>query len=148
MGVRRMTTPTVVPYLQAVADEFRILCDRLDDADSVRGFLRNLHASLPADVLAWHCYAEDRITLSPQYRALSHDPRRAVDWGIVPVGRLIGRAGMPISLDDLESAAEFLRQCRDAVADDDDVYETAVNARENVLARIDDLLIDYTEECE
>ena len=133
-----MNAPATIQQIRAIGADIRECCDALDDAESVRNFLRNLYASLPIDVSTWHCYAEDRIAMCPQYRALSDEARRAVTWGICPMGKLTCRAGLPVSLADLEAAAEFLRQCRDAVAEDDDVWETAENARTELLCVIED----------
>lgn len=131
-----MNAPAIVSSLQAIGDELQSLCDRLDDAECARNFLRDFFASLPIEVATWHCYAEDRIVLDPAYRALSDDARRAVQWGICPVGKLTCRAGMAIGMEHLQAAAEFLRVCRDSVAEMDDVWECAENARTELLAKI------------
>lgn len=133
-----MNAPAIQQHIQAIGADLRECCDALDDAECARNFLRDLYASLPADVFTWHCYAEDRIAMCPQYRALSDEAKRAVQWGFVPTGRLVCRAGLPVALADLESAAEFLRRCRDSVAEDDDVWECAETARDELLAVIAD----------
>jgi hypothetical protein len=148
-----MNAPAVIPHLEAVRLELRACCDALDDADSVRGFLRNMHDSLPADVLAWHCYADDRIVLCPQYRALTDEAKRAVQWALSPMtSRLVCRVGMAIETSELQTAAEFLRQCRDSVAEDDEVWAHAETARDELLAEIqgreqeESALIDWRDD--
>jgi hypothetical protein len=132
-----MNAPATLSHLQAIGADLRACCDALDDADSLRGFLRNMHSSLPADVLAWHCYATDRIEMTPQYRALSDEAKRAVQWAFCPLSsRLVCRVGMAIDTTELQAAEDFLRQCRDSVEESDDVWETAENAREELIAAI------------
>jgi hypothetical protein len=133
-----MNAPATLSHLQAIGADLRACCDALDDAESQRNFLRNMHSALPDEITAWHCYAEDRIAMCPQYRALTDEAKRAVTWGICPMGNLVCRVGMPVETQHIEAAAEFLRQCRDAVAEDDDVWETAENARAELLAVLED----------
>jgi hypothetical protein len=148
-----MNAPAIVSHLQAAGADLRACCDRLDDAESVRGFLKNMHDSLPADVLAWHCYAADRIEMSPQYRALTDEAKRAVQWGFCPfTNKLVCRVGMAIETVELVAAAEFLRRCRDSVAEDDEVWTTAETARDELLAEIrgreqeESALIDWRDD--
>jgi hypothetical protein len=148
-----MNAPAAVPYLAAIGADLRACCDALDDADSVRGFLRNMHDALPADILAWHCYATDRIEMSPQYRALTDEAKRAVQWALSPMtSRLVCRVGMAIETNELQDAAEFLRQCRDSVEESDEVWETAETARDELLAEIrgreqeESALIDWRDD--
>jgi hypothetical protein len=132
-----MNAPATIQQLQAAGADLRACCDALDDAESVRGFLRNMHDALPAEILAWHCYADDRIVMCPQYRALTDEAKRAVQWALSPMtSRLVCRVGMAIESVELVAAAEFLRVCRDSVAEDDEVWTTAENAREELIATI------------
>lgn len=124
-----MNAPATLPHLQAIGAEVSDLCDRLDDAECRRNFLRDFFATLPLDVATWQCFAEDRLLLSPAYRALTDDAKRAVQWAIFKTGRLVCRAGMAIETQHLQAAEDYLRQCRDAVAEGDDVWEVAENAR-------------------
>jgi hypothetical protein len=148
-----MNAPAIVSHLQAVGADLRACCDALDDADSERHFLRDMHDSLPADVLAWHCYADDRIALCPQYRALTDEAKRAVQWALSPMtSRLVCRVGMAIETSELQAAAEFLRQCRDSVAEDDEVWTHAETAQDELLAEIqgreqeESALIDWRDD--
>ncbi len=133
-----MNAPATLQHLQAAGADLRECCDALDDAQCRRNFLRDLYDSLPLDVLTWHCYAEDRIALSPVYRALSDEAKRAVQWGICPMHKLVDRVGMPVETQHIRSAEDFLRQCRDVVAEDDEVWCTAENARQELLAVLKD----------
>lgn len=133
-----MNAPATLQHIRAIDAELVALCDRLDDAECARNFLRDLYSSLPLDVATWHCYAEDRIVMTPAYRALSDDARRAVQWAICPTGRLVCRAGMAISTEHIAAAEDYLRQCRDAVAEDDEVWQVAENSRSELEAVIDE----------
>jgi hypothetical protein len=148
-----MNAPAIVSHLQAVGAELRACCDALDDADSARYFLRDMHDALPVEILTWHCYADDRIVLCPQYRALTDEAKRAVQWALSPMtSRLVCRVGMAIETAELVAAAEFLRQCRDSVADDDEVWAHAETARDELLAEIqgreqeESALIDWRDD--
>ena len=131
-----MNAPAAVPYLAAIGADLRACCDALDDAESVREFLKNMHDALPAEILAFQCVEEDRIQMCPQFRALCADAKTAVRWAMFhyhtkfPAGRL----AMPISDDDLQAAAEFCRQGRDSVAESDDVWSALQNAHAELCA--------------
>lgn len=134
-----MSAPALIPYLEAVRLDLRACCDALDDAESVRNFLRNLHDALPAEILAWHCYAEDRIEMSPAYRALSDDAKRAVQWALSPMSsRLVCRSGLPIDTAHLQTAAEFCRMGRDSVSESDDAWAALENAYNELRGAIKD----------
>ena len=149
-----MNAPATLSHLQAVGAEFRTLCDKLDDAECLRGFLRHMHDSLPAEILAFRCLDEDRIQMCPQFRALSEDAKKSVRWAMFnyhtkfPAGRL----SMPITDEDLHAAAEFCRMGRDSVAEDDDVWATLTNAHAELCAVQEyreqeaDALVDWRED--
>ena len=134
-----MNAPATLTHLQAIGAEFRACCDALDDAQCARNFLRDFHDSLPIDVSTWHCYAEDRIALSPQYRALSDDAKRAVQWALSPMSsRLVCRAGLPIDVEHMQAAAEFCRMGRDSVSEDDDAWAALENAHKELRGAMKD----------
>ena len=53
---------------------------RLEDAEDCRSFLADLCKSLPLDLLAFHSDPQDRVKLSPGYRALDVETARLVAW--------------------------------------------------------------------
>ena len=53
---------------------------RLEDAEDCRSFLADLCKSLPLDLLAFHSDPQDRVQLSPGYRALDVETARLVAW--------------------------------------------------------------------
>ena len=53
---------------------------RLEDAEDCRSFLADLCKSLPLDLLAFHSDPQDRVQLSPGYRALDAETQRLVAW--------------------------------------------------------------------
>jgi hypothetical protein len=138
-----MNSPAIVPHLQAAGADIRAVCDALDDAESVRGFLRNMHDALPASILAFQCIDEDRIQMSPQFRALSADAKTAVRWAMFHYHTKFpsGRLALPISDEDLKAAVEFCRQGRDSVDESDDVWATLTNAHAELCA-----VQDYREQ--
>jgi hypothetical protein len=131
-----MNAPAIVSHLQAAGADLRACCDALDDADSVRGFLRNMHDALPAEILAFQCVEEDRIQMCPQFRALSADAKTAVKWAMFHYNTKFpaGRLALPISDDDLHAAVEFCRQGRDSVDESDDVWSLLTNAHAELCA--------------
>jgi hypothetical protein len=149
-----MNARATIQQLQAIGADLRACCDALDDADSVRGFLRNMHSALPAEILAFRCLDEDRIQMCPQFRALSADAKTAVKWAMFHYNTKFpaGRLALPISDDDLHAAVEFCRQGRDSVDESDDVWCALQNAHAELCAVVEyrqqeaDALTDWRED--
>ena len=113
--------------VNSMRSEFQVLCDRLDDNESVREFLPNWFKSIPANLLA-ESYGDDRIKASPQYRALGIKVRRVVDWALCPFDqRHLVKSWA--SVDDADDAMIFLLAIvNSTVEGEDDAHESAVNA--------------------
>ena len=113
--------------VNGMRSEFQVLCDRLDDNESIRGFLTNWYRSIPANLLA-ASFGDDRIKASPQYRALGTKVRRVVDWAMCPFDPLHVVKEWA-SVEDAEDAMIFLLNVvNSTVENDDDAHESAVNA--------------------
>ena len=101
--------------------------DRMDDSESLFGFLSNWYQSIPDNLLV-ESYGEDRIRKHPKYRALSAKAKRVVDWALFPFDQL-HNVKTWAGLEEAEEAFIFLDECaRRTTEGEDDAHEVAFNA--------------------
>lgn len=98
---------------------------RLDASAQKRSFLRDLFRSLPDDLQA-DLHPEARVRLTPQYRALPPDAKRAVEWA--PLGR--GHLFVPDA--DMRAAHAFWAWVAANTDEDDELQQHARNAESNL----------------
>ena len=101
--------------------------DRLDDADSVRGFLANWFKSLP-DELVIKSDGADRILKHPGYRALSPLAKRVADWALCPFEE-VRDVKEWATFDAAYEATKFFGDLASSTTSLDDAHEPCVNAR-------------------
>jgi len=80
MGAPESALSRVAGILSATRTDLRSDLDRMEDAEDCRSFLADLCKSLPLDLLAFHSDPQDRVQLSPGYRALDVETARLVAW--------------------------------------------------------------------
>ena len=80
MGAPETALSRVAGILSATRTDLRSDLDRMEDAEDCRSFLADLCKSLPLDLLAFHSDPQDRVQLSPGYRALDAETQRLVAW--------------------------------------------------------------------
>ena len=96
--------------VNGMRSEFQVLCDRLDDNESIREFFGNWFKSIPDNLIA-ASFGDNRIKASPQYRALGPKVRRVADWALCPFDqRHLVKSWA--SVDDADDGAEQAEQGR------------------------------------
>ena len=80
MGAPETALSRVDGILSATRTDLRSDLDRMEDAEDCRSFLADLCKSLPIDLLAHASDPQDRVQLSPGYRALDVETARLVAW--------------------------------------------------------------------
>ena len=103
MGAPETALSRVAGILSATRTDLRSDLDRMEDAEDCRSFLADLCKSLPLDLLAFHSDPQDRVQLSPGYRALDAETQRLVAWAgwgsrlsVAPLSAVGSRSGSPV----------------------------------------------------